>query len=75
MVVEDTLQLVGGLLDVLLPLSLEELEALARDDLRMLLLEVTHGRHALVEGRISDLACNCNFDRRGVHSSRDHLKF
>ena len=61
MVVEYALQLVGNLLDILLPLRLEELQALGGDDLRVLLLEVLYCRHALVEGRVCDLACDCNF--------------
>ena len=68
--IENALQLVCNLLDVLLPLGLEELEALARHDLGVLLLQVLHCRHALVEGGVRDLAGDCNFDGRCVLCGR-----
>ena len=60
--VEDALQLVGSLLDVLLPLRLEELEALDGDDLWILVLQVLGSSDALVEGCVLNLASNGDFN-------------
>lgn len=54
--IEDTLELLRCVFDVLLPLCLEEVQALARDNLRVLLLQVPHSCNALVEGCVCDLA-------------------
>ena len=43
MLVENTLQLVGRLLYVLFPLSLEKLQALTGNRFWMLILQVLHG--------------------------------
>ena len=73
--IEDSLQLVGSSLDIFLPLGFEELEALAADHLRVLLLKVLDSGHALVESRVLNLTGNCDFNRLHVCSSSrvDHL--
>ena len=60
--VENALQSVGSLFNVLLPLGLEEVEALASDHAWVRLLQILHCSDALVEGRVRDFARNCNFD-------------
>lgn len=60
--VEDTLQLVGGLLLELLPLGLEELEAFSSDAIGVLAFEVPGSSNTFVELCISYLSCNCDFD-------------
>jgi len=64
--IENALQLVGDFLDVLLPLGLEELAALTRDDLWVLLLQVLDRGDTLVESGVSDLAGNRDLDGRSV---------
>lgn len=73
--VEDALQLVGRLFDVLLPLSLKELQALHADDVRVLLGQILHSGHALVEGRVLNLTGNGNFDRLSGSGLSLHLLF
>ena len=73
MLVEHTLQLVGNLLDVLLPLGLKEDEALAGDDIWVLFLEVLDRRYALVEGRVLNFARHRDFDWCLVRCRRAHL--
>lgn len=60
MLIEDTLELLCGVLDVLFPLRLEELETFARDNFRVLLLQAFHSCNALVKGRVGPLTCNRN---------------
>lgn len=60
--VENALQSVGSLFNVLLPLGLKELEALASDRAWVRLLQILHCSDALVEGRVRDFARNGNFD-------------
>ena len=58
MLVEDALELLGRVLDILLPLRLEELETFARDNIWVLLLQFFHGGDALVKGRVGPLTGN-----------------
>jgi len=76
MVVENALQLIGGPLDVLLPLGFEELKALRAHSLWVLLLQVLDSSHALVEGRVSDFASDSDFHgllALGRYCGRSHL--
>ena len=56
--VEDTFKLLGNVLNVLLPLRLKELEALAGDHLGVLLLQMLNSRYAFVEGWVGYLSSN-----------------
>ena len=76
MVIENALELVCGPLDVLLPLGLEELKALRAHSLGVLLLQVLHGSHALVEGWVSNFASDSDFHgllALGSYCGRSHL--
>ena len=48
--IKDTLELFRCVLDVLFPLCLEELQALACDNFWVLLLQIFHCSNALLEG-------------------------
>ena len=71
--VEYAFQLVSSLLDVLLPLRLEEMKAFGCNNVRVLLCEVFDSSNTLVESRILDLSSNCNFYWFSSSSGLGHL--
>ena len=71
--VEYAFQLVSSLLNVLLPLRLEEVKAFGCNNVGVLLCEVFDSSDTLVESGILDLSCNSNFYRVSGSSGLGHL--
>jgi len=67
MVIENSFKLVGGLLEELRPLGLEELVALSNDGMRMLFLELLCDGDSLMELGIIDHASYGYFSAHFVY--------